>query len=66
MKYAKNEIMGSVPNYMKQGIAGAVAVLTEHAREIIAGSYKKRGPDLPPTDENQNSPEIAELAETSG
>lgn len=47
-------------------LAAAVAVLTEHAREIIAGSFKNVDRIFSLTDKKKHSPEIAELAETFG
>ena len=47
-------------------LAAAVSVLVEHAREIIAGSFKNVDRIFRLTDEKKYSPEIAELAETFG
>ncbi|MEE9911374.1 MAG: CPBP family intramembrane metalloprotease [Deltaproteobacteria bacterium] len=47
-------------------LSAAVAVLTEHAREIIAGSFKNVDRIFRLTDQKKYSPEIAELAETFG
>ena len=47
-------------------LAEAVAVITEHAREIIAGSFKNVDRIFDLTDRKKHSPEIAELAETFG
>lgn len=44
----------------------AVSVLTQHAREIIAGSFKNVDRIFRLTDKKKYSPEIAELAETFG
>ncbi|MEI6456428.1 MAG: type II CAAX endopeptidase family protein [bacterium] len=51
---------------MNEDIKSAVAVLTEHAKEIIAGSYKNVDRIFRLTDHTKNSPEITELAETFG
>jgi hypothetical protein len=55
-----------VGGLVNSNLLNAVSMLTEHAREIVAGSYGnvKRIFDL--TDANANSPEIAELAEAFG
>ncbi len=47
-------------------LAAAVAVLTEHAKEIIAGSFKNVDMVFSLTDKKKHSQEIAELAETFG
>jgi membrane protease YdiL (CAAX protease family) len=47
-------------------LAAAVSVLTEHAREIIAGSFKNVDRIFRLTDKKKYSAEIAELAETFG
>ena len=47
-------------------LAAAVAVLTEHAKEIIAGSFKNVDRIFSLTDKKKHSQEIAELAETFG
>lgn len=51
---------------MNDDIKSAVAVLTEHAKEIIAGSYRNVDRIFRLTDKTKNSPEISELAETFG
>jgi membrane protease YdiL (CAAX protease family) len=51
---------------MNEDIKSAVAVLTEHAKEIIAGSYRNVDRIFRLTDHTKNSPEISELAETFG
>jgi len=51
---------------MNDDIKSAVAVLTEHAKEIIAGSYKNVDRIFRLTDKTKNAPEISELAETFG
>lgn len=52
--------------YKDNNLAAAVAVLTEHAREIISGSFKNVDRIFSLTDKKKHSPEIAELAETFG
>ncbi len=47
-------------------LAAAVSVLIEHAREIIAGSFRNVDKIFSLTDKKKYSPEIAELAETFG
>lgn len=51
---------------MNEDIKTTVVTLTEHAKEIIAGSYKNVDRIFSLTDVNRNSPEIVELAETFG
>jgi len=51
---------------MNQNITMAMAVLTEHAREIIAGSFKNVDRIFNLTDKKMNPTEIAELAEAFG
>jgi membrane protease YdiL (CAAX protease family) len=51
---------------MNDDIKSAIAVLTEHAKEIIAGSYRNVDRIFGLTDKTKNSPEISELAETFG
>jgi membrane protease YdiL (CAAX protease family) len=51
---------------MNQDIRSAAAILTEHAKEIIAGSYKNVDRIFRLTDRTKNTPEISELAETFG
>ncbi|MFZ4437054.1 MAG: CPBP family intramembrane glutamic endopeptidase [Syntrophales bacterium] len=51
---------------MTQDNTAAFTVLTEHAHEIIAGSYKNVDRIFRLTDGKTNSPEIAELAEAFG
>lgn len=43
-----------------------IKALTEHANEIVAGSYKNVDQIFKLTDQTKNSPELAELAETFG
>ena len=50
----------------ENNLAAAVSVLTQHAREIIAGSFKNVDRIFRLTDKKKYSPEIAELAETFG
>jgi membrane protease YdiL (CAAX protease family) len=47
-------------------MAEAIRTLTEHAREIVAGTYANVDRLFALTDKNHNSPEIAELAEAFG
>ena len=47
-------------------LTSSLTVLTEHAHEIIAGSFKNVDRIFRLTDRNTNSPEIAELAEAFG
>ena len=54
------------PEPMNDDIKTTVITLTEHAKEIIAGSYKNVDRIFRLTDKNRNSPEIADLAETFG
>lgn len=51
---------------LDRNIALAVAVLTEHAREIIAGCYQNVDRIFRLTDEKANPPEISALAEAFG
>ncbi|MFZ2959008.1 MAG: type II CAAX endopeptidase family protein [Candidatus Ozemobacteraceae bacterium] len=51
---------------MNDDIRATVKLLTEHSKEIIAGSYKNVDRIFSLTDISGNSPEIAELAETFG
>jgi membrane protease YdiL (CAAX protease family) len=51
---------------MNNNINLAIKILTEHAREIVSGSYKNVERIFSLTDPNTNSPEIAELAEAFG
>lgn len=51
---------------MNRDISTAIKIITEHARKIIAGSYKDVDRIFELTDEKTNPPEIAELAETFG
>ena len=51
---------------MNHDITVAMATLTEHAREIINGSFKNVGRIFDLTDKKRNAPEIAELAEAFG
>lgn len=50
----------------ENNLAAAVSVLTQHAREIIAGSFKNVDRIFRLTDKKKYSPEISELAETFG
>jgi len=47
-------------------ISLAIKILTEHAREIVSGSYKNVEKIFSLTDPDTNPPEIAELAEAFG
>jgi len=51
---------------MNDDLKSTVATLTAHAKEIISGSYKNADELFSLTDQNRNSPEIADLAETFG
>ena len=51
---------------MNDDLKSTVTTLTAHAKEIISGSYKNVDELFSLTNQNRNSPEIADLAETFG
>ena len=51
---------------MNDDLKTSVTTVTENAREIISGSYKRIDELFAMTDKNRNCPEIADLAETFG
>lgn len=51
---------------MKELDPTVIRTLTEHANEIVAGSYKNVGKVFSLTDKTKNPPDLAELAESFG